>query len=192
MNEPIKRGQWLDKASSTHLSLRDRVRTFFQLRDRRITYGANCSVKPHVEIRLADNARLELGDHVILDNYVFLQLTKPNPHLVLGNWVGIGRNCVIAIKGRTVIGDYTQIGPSCQINDQGHAFDRNDLIINQKAIIRDVAIGKDCWIGSGVRILMGVTIGDGAVIGAGSVVTSNVPAYEIWAGVPARFIKKRE
>lgn len=37
----------------------------------------------------------------------------------------------------------------------------------------------------------GVTIGDGAVIGAGSVVTKDVGPYEIWAGNPARFIRKR-
>lgn len=37
----------------------------------------------------------------------------------------------------------------------------------------------------------GVTIGDGAVIGAGSIVTKDVGPYEIWAGNPARFIRKR-
>lgn len=37
----------------------------------------------------------------------------------------------------------------------------------------------------------GVTIGDGAVIGAGSVVTKDVGPYEIWAGNPARYIRKR-
>lgn len=36
-----------------------------------------------------------------------------------------------------------------------------------------------------------VTIGDGAVIRAGSVVTKDVGPYEIWAGNPARFIRKR-
>ena len=37
----------------------------------------------------------------------------------------------------------------------------------------------------------GVHIADGAVIGAGSIVTKDVGPYEIWAGNPARFIRKR-
>ena len=43
----------------------------------------------------------------------------------------------------------------------------------------------------GVYVKAGVTIHNGAVIGTGSVVTHDVPPYEIWAGNPARFIRKR-
>ena len=52
-------------------------------------------------------------------------------------------------------------------------------------------IGNDVWIGSKCLIKGGVTIGDGAIIGMGSVVTHDVPPYEIWAGNPARCIRKR-
>ncbi|WP_332369571.1 hypothetical protein [Spirosoma telluris] len=38
-------------------------------------------------------------------------------------------------------------------------------------------------------MLKGVTIGHHAVIGAGSVVTKNIPANQVWAGNPARFVK---
>lgn len=38
---------------------------------------------------------------------------------------------------------------------------------------------------------MGVVIGDNSIIGAGSIVTKNIPDNEVWAGVPAKFIKKR-
>lgn len=55
----------------------------------------------------------------------------------------------------------------------------------------DVIIGNDVWIGENVTILSGVTIGDGAVIGAGAVVTKDVPAYAIYAGVPAHFVRYR-
>ena len=54
-----------------------------------------------------------------------------------------------------------------------------------------VVIGNDVWIGYGATILSGVTVGNGAVIGAGSVVASNVGAYEIVAGNPAKLLRKR-
>lgn len=55
----------------------------------------------------------------------------------------------------------------------------------------DIVLGHDVWCGINCLILSGVNIGNGAVIGAGSVVTEDIGPYEIWAGNPARFIKKR-
>lgn len=37
-----------------------------------------------------------------------------------------------------------------------------------------------------------MTIGDNVIIGAGSIVTKDIPSNEIWAGVPAHYIKKYE
>jgi len=45
-------------------------------------------------------------------------------------------------------------------------------------------------IGSGTTLLCGITIGKEAIVGAGSVVTKSVPAGEIWAGNPAKRIRK--
>ena len=52
-------------------------------------------------------------------------------------------------------------------------------------------IENDVWIGMGSYVKAGVTIHNGAVIGMGSVVTHDVPAYEIWAGNPAKKIRDR-
>jgi chloramphenicol O-acetyltransferase type B len=55
----------------------------------------------------------------------------------------------------------------------------------------DTVIGNDVWIGVEALILPSIKIADGAVIGARSVVTKNVCPYEIWAGNPAKLIRKR-
>ena len=54
-----------------------------------------------------------------------------------------------------------------------------------------VYIGDRTFIGTGTIISKDVRIGNNVIIGAGSVVTKDIPDNEIWAGNPARFIKKR-
>lgn len=56
----------------------------------------------------------------------------------------------------------------------------------------EVHIGKNVFIGLNTIIANAVSIRDKAVIGAGSIVTKDIPAEEIWAGNPAKFIKKRD
>ena len=153
-----------------------------------MTVGRNVVVKPHVEVRVTDNGRLVIGDDSTIDSYAYFQLTKPEPVVALGRHVGIGRHCVIAAKRSIVIGDYTQIGPYCQINDQDHGTRRDDLIMNQRAVIEPVRIGSDCWFGSGVRVVKGVTIGAGAFVEAGAVVAADVPAGARILGSPARVV----
>jgi chloramphenicol O-acetyltransferase type B len=55
----------------------------------------------------------------------------------------------------------------------------------------NVVIGNDVWIGREAIIMSGVKIGDGAVVGACAVVTKDIEPYAIYAGNPARFVRKR-
>lgn len=55
----------------------------------------------------------------------------------------------------------------------------------------DTVVGNDVWIGQNTTVLPGVHIGDGAIIGANSVVGSDVPAYAVVVGNPARPVRKR-
>lgn len=56
---------------------------------------------------------------------------------------------------------------------------------------RKVIIGHDVWIGQNVLINQGIKIGTGSIIGMGSIVTKDIPPYSIYAGNPAKFIRKR-
>lgn len=55
-----------------------------------------------------------------------------------------------------------------------------------------IEIGHHCWIGTGATVLQGVSIGNGAVVAAGAVVTKDIPEWEVWGGVPAKYIRKRK
>lgn len=55
----------------------------------------------------------------------------------------------------------------------------------------DVYIGKEAFLGQNTIVTKPVRIGEGAIVGAGSIVTKDIPPYEVWAGNPAHFIKKR-
>jgi maltose O-acetyltransferase len=81
------------------------------------------------------------------------------------------------------------MGPDVMIITEDHKIlsDKFDGYVSE-----DVVISDHAWIGARAIILKGVKIGKYAVIGAGSVVTHNVGDYEIWAGNPAKLIKKRK
>lgn len=55
-----------------------------------------------------------------------------------------------------------------------------------------VIIRENAYIGANTIVCKPVTIGRNAIVGAGSVVTKDIPDYEVWAGNPARFIRKRD
>ena len=62
----------------------------------------------------------------------------------------------------------------------------------QQYVIEKPIIFEDyAWMGVNSAVIPGVTIGKGAIIGAGSVVNSDIPAFSVAVGSPAKVIKKR-
>ena len=56
--------------------------------------------------------------------------------------------------------------------------------------IKPMRIGRYAWIGQDSFIMKGVTVGEGAIIGVNSVVVSDIPAYSVAMGNPARVVVK--
>ena len=108
--------------------------------------------------------------------------------LELGDRVAIGWFAELDARGGLSIGNDTNISSHVKMITGSHDVDDPDYTADFKPI----KVGHHCWIGTGAIILQGVTIGDGAVVAAGAVVTKDVPTGEVWGGVPAKFIKKRE
>jgi acetyltransferase-like isoleucine patch superfamily enzyme len=113
-------------------------------------------------------------------------------HITVGESVFLGAGIEFNIKDQIIVGDHTLIASGCKFIDHDHGTSSDYRIDSQPGPCAGIEIGKDCWLGVNVVVLRGVRIGNGAVIGAGAVVNRNIPAGEIWAGVPARKIGTRE
>lgn len=188
----VTRFESKDKASSYHRSFFEKLYTYiFLLFHPKISTGFNTVISPGAEFKLTKEAKIKIGDNCTIKKRAYFLLTKPNPNILIGNYVGIGRDCYFSIKSTFTIGDYTRIGPRVTFIDQDHSFKPEELIMNQKANIKEISVGGDVWIGNDVTVLKGVKIGNGSIIAAGAVVNKDIPEYEIWGGVPAKFIKKR-
>lgn len=115
-----------------------------------------------------------------------------NGHIAIGNNVGISNSC-FRIETELVIEDNVNIGGDCKIYDSDmhsveYAYRMKYPDTHKK--MAPIRIKEGAWIGAHCIILKGVTIGSRSVIGAGSVITKDVPDNEIWAGNPAKCIKR--
>ena len=121
----------------------------------------------------------------------------------IGKYSYIGNNSFVS---DTDIGSFTSISTNCYIGGTSHPTDwvstspvfhkwenimKKNFARHEFEIFKRTTIGNDVWIGNRVMIKAGVKISDGAVVGMGSIVTKDIGPYEIWAGNPARLIRKR-
>jgi len=102
------------------------------------------------------------------------------PGTVIGNNVKIQNN--VSIYEGVVLEDDTFCGPSCVftnvINPRSH--------ISRKHEFQRTHVRRGSTIGANATIVCGITLGEYSFIGAGAVVTSDVPAFGLMLGVPAR------
>jgi acetyltransferase-like isoleucine patch superfamily enzyme len=107
----------------------------------------------------------------------------------VGNDVYIGAFCIV---GLSRIGDDVLIGSNVNVvsGKRVHYFERSDVPIRlQGGELSKVSIESNAWLGNKAVVM--ANVGSGCVIGAGSVVTSGCESDAIYAGNPARFIRKR-
>lgn len=138
--------------------------------------------------------RVTFGSNCDIEDGVLFKITKPfsaGNLIQLGNNVFVGACCQFNSSTKIVVGDNCLIASNTTFVDTGHENLLGKLINLQPCIFEEIVVGDDVWIGTQCAILKGVTIGNGSIIGAGSVVNKSIPPNQIWAGVPARFIRNR-
>ena len=121
-----------------------------------------------------------------------LSTTRSGATIIIGEGSGLS-GATISSASQITLERGVGIGANVCIYDHDfHGIEPYNRCNYEKVKSSPVIVEKDAWVGANSMILKGVHIGRAAVIGAGSIVTSNIPALTVYAGNPARCIKKIE
>jgi maltose O-acetyltransferase len=93
------------------------------------------------------------------------------------------------------IGNNVSIAPNvlfvcCSNPNNARELSKIDCVSNKLIQSSDIHIEDEVWIGANATIFPGVSVGKCSVIGAGSIVMNSVESYSIYAGIPAKKIRK--
>ena len=133
----------------------------------------------------------DIGSGVFIGDQALLQ-GRFDGRCVISDRVWIGPQSYFDARD-LVIEEYVGWGPGARVLGSTHTGVPADVpIIQTDLTIKPVRIGAWSDIGVSAVVLPGVTVGKGAIVGAGAVVTTDVEPFTIVAGVPARFLRRRE
>ena len=148
-------------------------------------------------------------------NEIYIKPSVKNPNIIVGDFTYIAdsefeshvTHLYVFNKDKLIIGKFCHIAKGVEFIMNGANHQMNAVTtfpfytlegwnmkppeISDLPLKGNTVIENDVWIGQNAVILPGVHIENGAIIGANCVVGSNVPAYTIMIGNPARKLRKR-
>lgn len=151
-----------------------------------------CFIKNKVQ-----NPNIEIGDYTYYDDpdgadnferQVLYHFPFIGDRLVIGKFCALARGVRFIMNGANHKTSGISTYPFFIF---GNGWERAAPQPGELPYKGDTVIGHDVWIGYDALIMPGVRIGNGAIIPARSVVTSDVPAYTVYGGNPARLIRER-
>ncbi|MGE6462044.1 acyltransferase [Pseudoalteromonas tetraodonis] len=107
-----------------------------------------------------------------------------NSYISYNSFICLAENTTLKIGKNVSISNYVRIYTS--------GFNTEVLILtgHKEPKNGDVTIGNNVLIGSGCFICPNVTIGDNVVVGANSVITGTLQSNSLYAGTPAKLVRK--
>lgn len=125
----------------------------------------------------------------------------------VGKGVKVRPTALFTYPWNVSIGDHSWIGDRAELYSLGAIAIGKHCVVSQRSylctgshdaadaafslIVRPIAVEDGAWVASDVFVYPGVTVGTMAVAAARSTVLRDIPAGEVHAGTPAKFVKAR-
>ncbi|MEQ4484285.1 putative colanic acid biosynthesis acetyltransferase [Cohnella silvisoli] len=125
----------------------------------------------------------------------------------IGKGVKIRPTAKITYPWKVKVGEHTWIGDNAELYSLDAITIGHHCVVSQNSylctgshqaddptfslVVKPIRIEDGAWIASDVFVYPGVTIGPMAVVAARSTVLHDIPANEVQAGTPAKYVKQR-
>lgn len=135
---------------------------------------------------------ISIGSNVRIDDFCIL-----SGEITLGNYIHIAAYCALYGKFGIVMDDYTGLSPRCTLFSASDDFSGDYMISpmvpNEYTNVTGgtIHIQQYSQIGTHTVILPNIIVGEGVAVGACSLIKKNLDPWLIYAGCPAKRIRKR-
>ncbi|MET3925011.1 putative colanic acid biosynthesis acetyltransferase [Devosia sp. 2618] len=109
------------------------------------------------------------------------------PNLEMGAHSVLAARANCYCMDRVSIGAYAVVSQGAQLCGGTHLIDDAHF----QLITKPIVIGANAWIAAEAFVGPGVVVGEGAVLGARGVAFSDLEAWGVYAGNPAKWLRKR-
>ena len=138
-------------------------------------------------------ARQRIVQRLGLPGERYATVVHPAAVVGAGSFVGPGS---VLLAGTVLTADVA-VGSHVAVMPQA-VLTHDDRVEDYATIASGVRLGggavleRGAYVGAGALVREGVTVGAWSLVGMGSVVLHDVPPGEVWAGVPARFLRSTQ
>jgi sugar O-acyltransferase (sialic acid O-acetyltransferase NeuD family) len=135
-------------------------------------------------------SRLRIVGELGLQAERYATIVHPTAAISVSSSIGPGSVLLahVALTAAVRVGAHVAIMPQVVLTHDDVVEDFATLASGVR-LGGSVHVGRAAYLGAGALVREGRSVGAGALVGMGAVVTRDVPAHEVWAGVPARYLR---
>jgi acetyltransferase-like isoleucine patch superfamily enzyme len=155
--------------------------------------GRNVIIGKTVRIRYPE--LVEIGDNVIIDDFTYISTQLKlysNVHISSGCKIIGGKKAYVEMHEFSTLAPNVVLSAGSDDYFSGIATPLIPMEFKGNVIIGKIIINKHCIVGTGSVVLPDVEFHEGACLGALSLAKGDLEEYSLFAGIPSRFIKKRD
>lgn len=146
------------------------------------------------KFHVVGSGRIVIGNNCMMNSKLFkatcFMPVNPESSITIGDNVTFSGTSIQCFQNIT-IDDNCAIANAYIVDSPGHHLTPDRKVLGEKGLQHaPVKIGKNVWISANTVVTHGVTIGENSVIAACALVRKDVEPNSLYAGVPAKFIKK--